>query len=64
MPPAQFLIRYRINEACSILKNSDLSISEVAVSTGFSDPLYFSRAFKKVKGISPRAYLKEVQQRK
>lgn len=61
MPPAQFLIRYRINEACSILKNSNLSISEVAVSTGFSDPLYFSRAFKKVKGLSPRAYLKEVQ---
>jgi len=61
MPPAQFLIRYRINEACSILKNSDLSISEVAVSTGFSDPLYFSRAFKKIKGLSPRAYLKEVQ---
>ena len=64
MPPAQFLIRYRINEACSILKNSDLSISEVAVSTGFSDPLYFSRAFKKVKGLSPRAYLKEIQQGK
>lgn len=62
IPPAQFLIRYRINEACSILKNSDLSISEVAVSTGFSDPLYFSRAFKKVKGLSPRAYLKEIRQ--
>ncbi len=64
IPPAQFLIRYRINEACSILKNSDLSISEVAVSTGFSDPLYFSRAFKKVKGLSPRAYLKEIQAEK
>ena len=59
IPPAQFLIRYRINQACSILKNSDLSIGEVAVSTGFSDPLYFSRTFKKIKGMSPRAYMKE-----
>ncbi|MEG2597234.1 MAG: AraC family transcriptional regulator, partial [Oscillospiraceae bacterium] len=64
MPPAQFLIRYRINEACSLLRNSDLSIGEVGASTGFNDPLYFSRVFKKMKGMSPRSYIKKVEEAK
>ncbi len=59
MSPTQFLMRYRINEACSLLKTENLSIAEVAASVGFSDPFYFSRVFKKVKGVSPRGYLKK-----
>ena len=56
IPPTRFLTSYRINEACALLRGSGMSVSEVAASAGFRDPLYFSRVFKKIKGISPTAY--------
>ena len=36
-----------------------LSISEVAMKVGYDDPLYFSRLFRKYRGISPRQYIKK-----
>lgn len=63
MPPTRFLTSYRIQEACTLLRNSNITISEVAVSAGFRDPLYFSRVFKKEKGISPTAYGKKSRQK-
>ena len=55
--PIDYLTSYRISEACSLLKNSSLSIAEIAVSVGFFDQFYFSRGFKKVKGVPPSKYL-------
>ena len=52
----------RIKEARLLLKNSELNISEIAYSIGFSDPLYFSKYFKKEMGIAPLQYRKENQQ--
>lgn len=59
--PIDYLTEYRINEACFLLKNSGLSIAEIAISVGFFDQFYFSRVFKKSKGVPPSRYLsKEV----
>ena len=55
--PIDYLTDYRISEACYLLKNSHLSIAEIAVSVGFFDQFYFSRVFKKVKGVPPSRYL-------
>lgn len=55
--PIDYLTGYRISEACSLLKNAHLSIAEIAVSVGFFDQFYFSRVFKKVKGVPPSKYL-------
>ena len=55
--PIDYLTDYRISEACYLLKNSNLSIAEIAVSVGFFDQFYFSRVFKKVKGVPPSRYL-------
>ena len=55
--PIDYLTHYRISEACSLLKNSTLSIAEIAVSVGFFDQSYFSRVFKKVKKVPPSKYL-------
>lgn len=57
--PHTYLQRYRINEACSLLRNPSYSIAEVAGSVGFNDPLYFSRVFKSIKQHSPSAYQRE-----
>ncbi len=54
--PNEFLQKYRINEACSLLRGGRFTVTEVAGSVGYADPLYFSRVFKKVKGMTPTEY--------
>lgn len=45
--PQKFLADYRIDRALYLLKNSQMSIKEIAYATGFSDPSYFCKMFKK-----------------
>ena len=54
--PHNYLQTYRINEACGLLHDPVFSVAEVAGSVGFNDPLYFSRVFKSIKGITPSEY--------
>jgi len=54
--PIDYLIRVRISRACALLDLTDLSIQEIAARTGYGDPYYFSRIFKKVTGLSPKSY--------
>lgn len=55
--PIDYLTGFRIGEACNLLENSHLSVAEIAYSVGFFDQFYFSRVFKKVKGVPPSQYL-------
>jgi AraC family transcriptional regulator, transcriptional activator of pobA len=48
-------------EAASLLRFSDLTAGQIAYRVGFSDPLYFSRAFKRHQGESPTAYRARVR---
>lgn len=57
--PIQYLNRLRINKAKELLSHSSLSIKDTAALTGFSDPMYFSRVFRKLEGKSPREFIKE-----
>ena len=43
-------------EAARLLRFTDRTIGEIAYATGFADPLYFSRAFKRHQGEPPTAY--------
>lgn len=54
--PAQYLTRFRMEQACLLLTKSDLSIKAVAYSVGYEDPLYFSRRFREVMGSPPSEY--------
>jgi len=54
--PIDFFINLKMQEACKLLKSTDLYISEVGRELGYEDQYYFSRIFKKVVGISPREY--------
>jgi two-component system response regulator YesN len=51
------LARYRINRACKELAEGKLSIKQIASVCGYPDANYFSRAFKKVLGISPTEWM-------
>lgn len=52
----QFLINYRINAAAEMLTNSNMSIEEICLSTGFKDVSHFSKTFKKHVGKNPCVY--------
>ncbi len=56
MSPKEYLSRFRIRQACYLLRHSSLSVTAIANSVGFESSLYFSKAFKKVKQIPPREY--------
>jgi len=50
-------IRYlRVEEADSLLLNTDNSITQIALATGFSDASHFIATFKRLKGVSPKQY--------
>jgi len=53
-----YLKNYRMDKACELMKNEDLSIGDIARSVGYDDPLLFSKLFRKCKGVSPRQYRK------
>lgn len=57
--PKEYLSEYRIKQACHLLKETDLSVSAIAYSVGFENNLYFSKAFKKQKRVSPSEYRKD-----
>ncbi len=56
---SQYLIHVRIRHAQELLLNTSLSISEIALNTGFSTADYFSTCFKRIAGITPLAYRKQ-----
>lgn len=55
--PAGFVLRERIRLAKQLLSSGEaLQITQVAARVGYSDPLYFSRIFKKQTGLTPSEY--------
>ena len=54
--PKEYLSSFRIKQACRLLKETDLSVATIAYSVGFENNLYFSKAFKKLMGMSPSEY--------
>lgn len=57
--PTEYINHLRLNKAVTLLRESELNITEVALAVGFNDSNYFSRIFKKYKHISPSQLLKQ-----
>ncbi|MEO5912143.1 MAG: AraC family transcriptional regulator [Pelobium sp.] len=51
-----FMNEIRLGNAAGLLLKGDLSISEVAFESGFNNPSYFNRLFKRMNGITPKSY--------
>lgn len=58
--PYQMLVRLKMRCATDLLSGAPLLVKQVAKAVGFADPYHFSRVFKKVYGVSPRAFLATV----
>ncbi len=59
IPPREFVLRRKIETAGVMLKNSDISITELAYKLSFSSSQYFSTVFKRFTLISPNEYRKQ-----
>lgn len=58
--PMKFLTDLRIAKSKELLVGEGQSIADVAFLVGYSDPLYFSRVFKKHEKLSPKQYREEI----
>lgn len=54
--PWQYVVRVRITAARDLLERTDMSITNVALATGFSSSSHFAAAFNNHVGVSPRQY--------
>ena len=59
--PKQVLKDMRILNAKMLLALTDKSITEIAASCGFSNPVYFAEVFKSSAGVSPSQYRKNTK---
>lgn len=55
-PPQEFLIRLRLSKAAELMKDTTVSIGDIAASCGYPNQLNFSKAFKQRYGMSPREW--------
>jgi AraC-like DNA-binding protein len=54
--PHQYRLHLKLSHARNLLRNSELSIKEIACQSGFEDEQYFRRFFKKTLGKTPTQY--------
>ncbi len=56
MPPMHYLGRRRLERAAALLSETDLPVASIGATVGMADPAHFSRRFRAIFGLSPRAY--------
>lgn len=54
--PMRYIVSLRITNAQVLLETTDYNVTEIGNIVGYDNPLYFSRIFKKQKGVSPSEY--------
>jgi AraC-like DNA-binding protein len=60
-PLASYIHRQRMARARELLDFSSLNISEISHATGYTDPSYFTRTFRRLNGATPRVYRKRAK---
>jgi len=54
--PMEYLMEYRIGAASRLLEKTSLSVTEIAIGTGWGSSAYFSKMFRKLRGQTPKEY--------
>jgi AraC-like DNA-binding protein len=55
----EYLLRYRIGRACELLKQKVHNATDAGIAVGFEDASHFARAFRRVLGVSPSAFVRQ-----
>jgi len=64
LSPVEYLLDYRVQAAAKLLENTELSVSEIAMQTGWGSNAYFAKMFHRLRGKTPSAYRKALRARK
>ena len=56
--PNEYLTHYRLRKSMELLHDTDMSITEIALSTGFGSASYYAETFRRKLGKSPKEYRK------
>lgn len=59
MPPSVYVKNIRMDIACRLLLETDRSVTDIAMKTGFATTKYFSAAFKEAYGMTPNEFRKQ-----
>jgi AraC-like DNA-binding protein len=63
-PPHAYLVRRRLERACHLMMTSPASLSEIALSAGFSDQAHLCRLFRQAFGQSPASWRRDFESRR
>lgn len=63
MPPMQYLAHRRGERAAALLAGTDKSVAAIGAAVGWPDPAHFSRRFRSLFGVGPRAYRQRHRER-
>ncbi len=56
---SKYLNNLRIQYACRQIEDGNISVTQISTACGFSDPMYFSKVFKRHTGCSPQAFIQQ-----
>ncbi len=54
--PSSYINERRIDFSCELLRDTDLTVTQIASLSGFDDPNYYSHLFRQMKGVSPSVF--------
>ncbi len=57
--PNTYLMRYRITKSCDMLRETNRTVCDIAITCGFQTASYFSYVFRKETGLAPQDYRKQ-----
>lgn len=60
--PQEYLTQFRLSKGVELMRGTDYPITQISQMVGYPNPLHFSKVFKKVYGVSPRAWRSEDSQ--
>ena len=61
-PPAEFVLRRRIERASRLLSSTQATVLEIALQSGFTSSQYFASAFRRVTGMTPTAFREKIEE--
>jgi AraC family transcriptional regulator len=59
VPPSQYHINLRMNEARRLMRETKMSVVDVALEIGYANPSHFARLFRRETGLSPSDYRRQ-----
>jgi len=63
-PPHAYVVRRRLERACHLMITNSASLSEIALSVGFSDQAHLCRLFSQALGQSPSSWRRDLESRR